>query len=155
MTEGARTRGIAAYSRYIRLYLLHSAFEAMRGAEAPPPPARAALVGDGWQRTLSAHAAALGAAEAQQRGFEWTSALQLAAAYAAALGEEASLAAKAKAKDDERGRRVIPDYGASHASAEVDPVIAALRARARDVAAEVLQWHTDCGVPVPSSLLQP
>lgn len=106
---------------------------------------------------LAPHAAAMGATEgvlpaavaAAAPGAALASVLDRAAAaslleeWAALLTEEAKAVAESKARDSGRGRRIIPDYDASHPEAAGgDSVIATLARRAEDAARVAAEART-------------
>ena len=149
VTEGARVKGVRAYSRAIRYYALSAVFAAATGRVGA-----GVVVG----KPLSPHAVEvatelgiLAVEESSRAASVPLTRLLGAAAVGSLLGEfsdmtaeDAEAARASKARDDDRGRRIQGDgdYAASHVPAEGDAVIRLMRQRAAEVNAAVERWKS-------------
>lgn len=133
-TERARLAGIRTYTRALRYYVLATAAAALAAGSSLPNHAAALGVAEGML-PATVTAAPAGAPLSAVLG----SAAAVAAlldAWAKLIAAEATAVRDSKARDSDRGRRVVPDYDAAHAAPtpETDGVVRTLTMRAEAAA---------------------
>jgi len=160
MTEAARQRGIAAYSRYIHLFLLRALFVAVVGSDPWQPaggggggggPLTATDVAAAVAEGLLPPAVAAGVTPSASPAYTAASAPALftavVARYAVEVGREAAAVGTSKSRDGERGRKILPDYDAVHAAVEDDSVVRHLRRVAAATRAAATEWAARAHLP--------